>query len=256
MQNLFDYLPGYTLNLNNKKIIITYSKMLRIYQSIINSTTTRLMYLVLAAPQLNSTREEVRDFIKQNKHQIDKQDNAGNTALILACMGSRDKNTEMVAELLIEEGANLDIQTVDECKWTALMFSCRYSHTWCSINIVKKLISAGANVNLQDSCGYPVLMILLSCKIHTQETIEIIKLLIDVTPDLNLIINDLSLFEHIFNNLDNDIIKYCLEKHPYYSDIQLLNSIKTKGKIELLAPYLMKFYYKKLSYDILLTKSN
>jgi ankyrin repeat protein len=76
-------------------------------------------------------------------------DKNGYTALIFAVSCTFKESTEKSVELLIKAGANLDLQ--DACGRTALM---QAFHN----NTVKMLIDAGANLNLQDQHGWTALM--------------------------------------------------------------------------------------------------
>ncbi len=74
---------------------------------------------------------------------LDKQDNDGNTALIIA---AQEEHIE-VAKQLIEAGANLDIK--DNNKDTALIRAVIRGH----IEIVKCIVGAGANLDIQNEKG-------------------------------------------------------------------------------------------------------
>ena len=71
-----------------------------------------------------------------------------------------DKNLEL-ADILIDEGANLDLQ--DDNGWTALMYACENHFNV----IVDKLILKGANIDILNKRKTNALMI--SCKHNNLE---------------------------------------------------------------------------------------
>jgi serine/threonine-protein phosphatase 6 regulatory ankyrin repeat subunit B len=99
-----------------------------------------------------------------------KQDNSGETALILASWNGR---TECV-QLLIDSGA--DLNTQNNYGSTALLWASRRGHTTC----VQLLIDSGAHLNTQNNGDYTALL-WASRNGHT----ECVRLLIDSGADVN-----------------------------------------------------------------------
>lgn len=99
----------------------------------------------------------------------------GTTALTIA---SYDRNIEVV-KILIDAGANLNITDVQSA--TALMLAVKFSASDDNIETLKMLISAGADVNKQTSTGMSILMVACGCS----NNIETIKLLIDAGANIN-----------------------------------------------------------------------
>lgn len=201
---------------------------------------------------LRDNEIELRKFIKKNLNQLN--DDNKYTPLMMAALYSKDKNCELIANLLIEERIKLDIQNNN--KETALMIACNYFPSYSSYNIIKALINAGANVNLENKYNENVLIIMLYylkylkadglCVIQTR---DIIRLIIDNTGDMCIIVDDIELFKYVFYSKDENIIKYCLSKY-IFTESQLLSGIVLSNNIKLFSPYLIELYYKKLNYKI------
>lgn len=153
--------------------------------------------------------ETVKIFIK-NKFNINVKDNGDKyrkTALMYAV---KIKNIEMV-KLLIESGANLDVQ--NKYRMTALMYavSCknRFYIDCANMEIIRLLIESGANLDVRDKYGMTALMYAVSYKIEIENilyigaNIEIIRLLIESGANLN--IRDKNRKTALVYSLDNEI---------------------------------------------------
>ncbi len=140
---------------------------------------TLLMKMVLLTkeyPELNNT---IKEYIINNKEELNKQNERGWTALMLVCRNIRTKSSEDTLKVLIDAGCDLNLKDINN-GWTALMYSCKYS----SRNTVKMLIDAGCNLDLKDNEGYSALM--LSCRYSlADDTENIVKMLIDAGCNLD-----------------------------------------------------------------------
>lgn len=113
------------------------------------------------------------------------QDKYGYTALMLSCENSNtDSNNETVI-LLLDHKADPNLE--NDCGWTALMFSCCNTNTTSNIETVKLLLNYKSDTTLQNNCdGYTALM--LSCvKSNTSSNIETVKLLLNNGKDINIL---------------------------------------------------------------------
>ena len=96
--------------------------------------------------------DEKELYIKHNKNLLDKQDEFGNTALMIACLKNSLKIVDLkVVELLLEYGN--DVNKKDNYGCTALMKACEYRN----LKIVKLLLEHGADVNKKDKYGFTAL---------------------------------------------------------------------------------------------------
>lgn len=96
---------------------------------------------------------------------------------------SKTSSNEDIVKMLIDAGADLNIQTRDG--WTALMLSAERSKKTSTENTVKMLIDAGANLNIQNRDGLTSLMG-SSKNSNTTSTENTVKMLIDAGAELNL----------------------------------------------------------------------
>ena len=183
--------------------------------------TTLMLALALAdrKRQLNREFDIVQDIdvlrIKIAKLLIDKganvdiQNNDKDTALICA---ARNNNTE-IAKLLIDKGANVNLETYD--KDTALICAARNKEK--NTEIAKLLIAKGANVNAKNiSGGYTALMM----SIYSSNDALVI-ILIDNEASLN-----------VNNQLGQNALWYVTDQeHPGLTKIHLetIDYLKSKG---------------------------
>lgn len=136
---------------------------------------------------------------------VNLQNDAGSTALILLCGTSHLEYTKIIEiiELLVEAGANLNLK--DEIGETALIEACRHSNADSNIKIIELLIKAGADLNIKGYQGCTSLMYVCeedniesntvgntegntenNTENNTEGNVEIVKLLIQNNADLNL----------------------------------------------------------------------
>lgn len=102
---------------------------------------TKLMVLVLNTSKYPELNEQIPLYIDD----INKQNCRSQTALILACRNCMTDSTVDTVKILIECGANLNVQ--DDEGWTALMHVVRMVG---SIEVVKLLLDCGADPHLKD----------------------------------------------------------------------------------------------------------
>jgi ankyrin repeat protein len=108
--------------------------------------------LMLAAANcsFDSTLETVKLLIELGA-QLDIQ-RCGSTALILAARYAGQSSSHKAVQLLIDYGATVDIQTARQ--YTALHLSVRYANTTSNMRTVYILLNAGADVNKSVDVGW------------------------------------------------------------------------------------------------------
>lgn len=193
---------------------------------------TFLMYLVIKSKKINNCNVELYKYILSHRDELDKQNTKGWTALMIAC---RNKYLN-VADILLELGANIDLQNNDG--YCALMYAYKQP---C---LVKKLINAEANVNLKNKYGFPVYF-------YGMLNINSFKILINSNVDLKLKCNGKSGFELLckffYKKQHEELVKYCLDIHNYYDEVDLLKCIMLGWHKEMLVMYLANIYFKKVN---------
>lgn len=254
----------------------------RIYKS---TNITPLMYLVKRSRQLNMD-DQLKQYILNNKDQLNKQDLYGDTALIIACKTSNTTCSEEVIKMLIE--ADADLNLTDQNGNTALMFASLYSNSTSTENTVKMLVDAGADLNLQNYGGHMTALMFASYYSRSTSTENTVKILINAGANLNLtdmhystalikscafcnttssentvkmLIDAGTNIEYIdYSYCNNSALKLICERgssnitkylldHSNHTEKQLLDCIKRGYQSQLLQEYLKKFYYKKISYN-------
>ena len=146
--------------------------------NILSSGFTLLMKLVLLTKKNKEAFFLIGNLLNENPATINQQNNEGWTALMLAVRNSNTCSTENTVEILINMGADLNLQ--DNNGATAL----GHSQIIKENNIFKMLVDAGADVNLQNIDGLSVLMGLVIN--NDANIIEKVKILIDAKADVNL----------------------------------------------------------------------
>ena len=133
----------------------------------------------------NTYTEEIVQFIleKGEKEDLDVIRDVTNLPMIIwTVVHSRTKSSENTVKLLIEAGADLNLQS--NGGETALIFASCFSNTTSTENTVKMLIDAGADLNIQANNGDTAL-IFACANIGTSSTEKTVKMLIDAGADLN-----------------------------------------------------------------------
>src|SRR5437868_8881399 len=82
---------------------------------------TKLMLLASKARELNDDNA-IKNYINENMHELNAQNDKGWTALMIACRNSATVSTESIVKILIDAGADLNLQEKEGC--TALMLAC------------------------------------------------------------------------------------------------------------------------------------
>ena len=118
---------------------------------------------------------------------LNKKNTKGWTALMLACRNSQTDSSESTVRMLIDAGADVNLQDNDE--WTALMMAARYSRIDSSESTIRMLIDAGAKLNLKNIDGWTALITACICS-KTDSTESTVRMLIDAGADLNIQNND------------------------------------------------------------------
>jgi len=143
---------------------------------------TLLMRKVLEGHRLYIL-DEINSIINDDPTTLDKQNEQGWTALIIACRNSNTYSNSEIVKLLINRGCNLNL--LNNSGWSALIFASRYANENSTIKTVKLLIKAGANLNLQGTRGWSALMI-ASRYANERSNIKTVKLLLKAGANLDL----------------------------------------------------------------------
>lgn len=116
-----------------------------------------LMKLVLLTKKNNEAIPLIRKLLNENPNTINQINSQGWTALMLAATNSGTCSTENTVQILIDAGAELNLQI--STGWTALILAARNSNRCSTENTVKMLIDAGADINLQTNKGWTALIL-------------------------------------------------------------------------------------------------
>ncbi len=141
---------------------------------------TLLMKLVLLTKKKKKAIYLIRKILNKNPNTIDKKNDKGWTALMLAVRNSNTCSTENTVKILIDAGADLNLQS--NIGATAL----GHSENHCENNIFKMLINAGVGINLQNNNGMSVLMGVIRSDNSNTCRVEKVKILLDTGVDINL----------------------------------------------------------------------
>jgi len=101
---------------------------------------TLLMKWVLLTKKCPHLNEKIKNYIKSHPKEINKKNEKGWTALMLASLNSRNKSNEETVKILIDAQCNLNLQNNNG--WTALMMASRCSGSESTEGTVKMLIDA------------------------------------------------------------------------------------------------------------------
>jgi len=148
---------------------------------------TLLMKWVMLTKEHPELHDKIKEYIRDRPKEINKQNEKGLTALMMASRYSNGDSTENTVKMLIEAEANVDLQNNDG--WTALMLASRNSKTESTENTVKMLIEAKSNVNLQEKDGWTALM-MTSRYSNGDSTENTVKMLIEAKANVDLQNND------------------------------------------------------------------
>ncbi len=121
--------------------------------------------------------EIIRDYVQKNPSELDRQNEVGWSALMLICYSSWLSKSVEIIKLLLELGADVNLQDTDGN--SALMLICPRADT-VKNSIIELLIKSGANVNLESKRGHTSLSYVITCGGPTsEEKTNTIKLLLD-----------------------------------------------------------------------------
>lgn len=196
------------------------------------SKFTSLMFLILCCDSTNLDHNKFKEFVLKNKNDINKQNQFGYSALMMACHST--KFDENIIKILINAGCNLNLQTNNNI--TALMLSIFKKNT----NTIKILLNAGANVNISTIYGFTAFS-------YAIEHNEIMKMLIDAHADMITQYWGESNFDLLCKHRKIEIIKYYLIKKPHLAENQLIQFIIYKQDFELIK-LLNELYFMKLAH--------
>lgn len=143
---------------------------------------THLMKLVLVIKQYPKANEMLREIIKNNPSELDKQTNEGYTALMIAGLHLNTLCDEKTVKILIKSCTDVNIKNGTSGR-TALMYVLEKFNKKSNIEIVRMLINAGADVNIQDK--YESIALTIACG-NKKCNAETVKLLIDAGADINI----------------------------------------------------------------------
>jgi hypothetical protein len=190
------------------------------YSNVKSAGFNLLMKLSLLTREYREAEVYIKNLIKKNINQYDtinKKNDKGWTALMLAVANINRYSTENTIKILLEAGADSnvknnngstalmlatviagydskniinmligygsDINSQDSYGFTALML-CITNNRFCTEKIVMTLLEAGANVNIQDKNGNTALMLAIKCNASVNME-NIIKLLLN-KADINI----------------------------------------------------------------------
>ena len=104
---------------------------------------TKLMKMVLLTKRFPDLVDNIKSYLVSLPEELNKQNEYGWTALMLACRHSNTVSSEETVRILIDANANVDVQNSDG--WTALIISSLNCKSTSSEETIKMLIGAGAN---------------------------------------------------------------------------------------------------------------
>lgn len=113
---------------------------------------TILMKWVLLTGRNDILHKYIAKKIKEDPKIINKRNALGWTALMFAVRKSNNESTNETVKILINAGADLDIQSNNGGK-TALMYAIENCNNDSSLVVAKMLVQAGADLTIQDDTG-------------------------------------------------------------------------------------------------------
>lgn len=107
--------------------------------------------------------------------------------LLMHLVSLKNKYLDIVIKKYLKEYPQ-EIDKVNERGWTALMIAARNCNTYKSLNILNLLLKLGANINLQEKCGWTVLHYVVNNfgEGYDEICLKILKLLLEFGADVNL----------------------------------------------------------------------
>lgn len=146
---------------------------------------TKLMYLIMNVKVIQNGKDVLRDYILNNKDEINKKNDEKWTALMIAVQNNRDFCILEEIKLLIKNGAVINEK--NSFGDTALILATTKSknHENLELELIELLLNNGADVNLQNNIGYSALIETIK-NIPTENNLQVIKLLLDKGANVNL----------------------------------------------------------------------
>lgn len=178
----------------------------------------------------------IKCLIEENPDEINKKNNIGRTALMLASCNSAYVSSNLIVELLLNANAMVNLQ--DNARQTALMLVASTTNTSSNIETLKLLINANANINICDCNGWtPLMSAVLSS--NTNSNVETVNTLIKYNADINYANNSgftalmyATAYTGISSNLET--VKMLLD---YGADVNLKDNIGRTALIYYLLNY-------------------
>ena len=116
---------------------------------------TILMKWSLLTRRNNILHKRISDIVKNDPKLLNKTNALGWSALMMAARKSRADSTFETVKILIDAGADLDIQSSNGGK-TALMYAIENCYSESSLDVAKMLVQAGADLTITDDIGNDV----------------------------------------------------------------------------------------------------
>lgn len=222
---------------DGKTFKLDLKKQYRCSQYAKSSGFTPLMLLITEPLKFNCNNEKLNKYILDNQDTIDMQNNEGWSALMMTCGNWCDPE---IVKMLINAGADLNL--TNSFGYTALMFASHYN----TPEIVSLLINAGAKLDLQDKDNDTALTLTI-CNRFKDHIVELL-----MKGGANMKIRNKAYmvtgFEIVCSCLSEELVKYCFDTHKYYDEKDLILCIKIGKYQKLLASYLAKLYFEKISF--------
>jgi ankyrin repeat protein len=131
---------------------------------------TLLMKLVILTREFPDLDCYLVSYCKQNPEEVNKKNDKGLTALMLAAANSTTLSREKTVDILIAADADHDIRCHDEC--TALIYAVRYHAISRSETTIKMLIEAKADISVCSLTSGTALIEASDCCVRENSTIS------------------------------------------------------------------------------------
>ncbi len=142
---------------------------------------TKLIKWVLLTKKHPFLEKKIKSYLKKHPEEINKQNEEGHTALMLASFNTNVCSTENTVKILIDGGADLNLQ--DKFGQSPFSACLPYIGNDSTENTVNILLEAKIDLNIQSIYGNTVLMHIIFCHNGPE---NIIKMLIEEGIDVNI----------------------------------------------------------------------
>ena len=190
---------------SNKDLLYLFDDDKNIYYKIsdreMSKCMTHLHKCVIKTKEYPFLCEYIDMYLQRNLEELDKQNDYGCSALMLACINSNNLSNDETVDILLKYKPNLEIK--DKHGHTALMYASGKSNTISSNTTVKKLIEAGSDVNAQENRGSTPLLISCIMSKSRDSNAKTIEMLLEAGSNPMIHSNSRFAFEEILN-LDED----------------------------------------------------